>query len=130
MSCDVDTDAEIRADVLMMGMPPFMLDPSPPPFQCRPGSDPAGYYDEATQMLLEYDGDGDDASLPNSHGRTDVEGCCFWGRGALLTRGSVSVAFFPVHSTISFIIFLPTLSPAHVGIYTRVLSQCNYGKVS
>ena len=36
----------------------------------------------------------DNTTFLNSYGRTDVEGCCFWGRGALGTRGSVSILFY------------------------------------
>mmetsp|Transcript_8183 Transcript_8183/g.17747 ORF Transcript_8183/g.17747 Transcript_8183/m.17747 type:complete len:614 (+) Transcript_8183:76-1917(+) len=28
-----------------------------------------------------------DAPVPNQNGRTDVEGCCWWGRGTISTRG-------------------------------------------
>lgn len=85
MTCKVDTEAEIKADVPVTAVPPFLVDKQPPPpFQCRPGSAPAGYWDEATQKLIE------DGNIANSRGRTEIEGCSFWGRGALLTRGSVS----------------------------------------
>ena len=90
MTCDVDKGAEIIADVPVTGEAPFLLDVQPPPFQCRPGTDPAGYYDEETQLI-------EDTTLPNSYGRTDIEGCCFWGRGALLTRGSCNYGKLNFH---------------------------------
>lgn len=84
ITCNVDTEAEIEARTPLTTVPPFMLDARalPPPLQCRAGTDPAGYWDEATQTLQE------NATYFNSGGRSDVEGCCFWGRGALLTRGT------------------------------------------
>jgi hypothetical protein len=86
MTCGVDKEAEIRADTPVMAVPPFLVDGAshPPPFQCRAGTDPAGYWDEGTRTVY-------DDTIENSFGRTDVEGCCFWGRGVLSTRGSVSV---------------------------------------
>lgn len=98
MTCDVDTEAEIEASVAITAAPPFLLDaqPLPPPFQCRAGTNPVGYWDEVTSRLYE------DTTFFNSGGRSDVEGCCYWGRGVLLTRGTVSIVrmfvvslFFP-----------------------------------
>ena len=86
MTCQVNTDAEIEAKFPRTSVPPFLLnDKQPPPFQCRPGKDPAGYWDESTGKIV-----ADDTSFSNSNGRSDIEGCSMWGRGALLTRGSVS----------------------------------------
>jgi len=75
---------EIQADVPVTAMPPFLLDTNaqPPPFQCRPGKGPVGFWDEWSGMTFGT------TLYSNSFGRTDVEGCSFWGRGALLTRGS------------------------------------------
>lgn len=88
MTCNVNDEAEIVAKKPVTAVFPFLLDEQPPPFQCRPGSDPAGYWDETTQTL-------NDAEFPNSNGQISIEACYFWGRGAMLTRGSVSLALFP-----------------------------------
>eukprot|EP00571_Detonula_confervacea_P012972 CAMPEP_0172305388 /NCGR_PEP_ID=MMETSP1058-20130122/6691_1 /TAXON_ID=83371 /ORGANISM="Detonula confervacea, Strain CCMP 353" /LENGTH=1217 /DNA_ID=CAMNT_0013016979 /DNA_START=73 /DNA_END=3723 /DNA_ORIENTATION=+ len=91
MTCKVDTEAEIKADVPFTAVPPFLLDARPPPFQCRPGKTPAGYWDESTQTLV------DNTTSFNSYGREDIEGCCFFGRGALLTRGSCNYGKLNFH---------------------------------
>lgn len=72
-SCDVDPNMQITAVTAAPGAR------SPPPFMCKPGNDNAGYWDTNTGMPVV-------AAYSNTYGRTDVEGCCFWGRGALLTR--------------------------------------------
>lgn len=83
ITCNVDIKAEMQADVPGTAIPPFLIDMQPlPPFQCRAGTNPVGYWDAATDTLHENE------ALNNTNGRTDVEGCCFWGRGALLTRGT------------------------------------------
>eukprot|EP01082_Thalassiosira_pseudonana_P004651 g4370.t1 g4370 contig15:888758-891022(-) len=53
----------------------------PPPLSCAPsdGGYP-GYYDALTDTVVQ-------AAFANTRGRVDTEGCCWWGRGALLTRG-------------------------------------------
>ncbi len=72
-SCDVDPNMQVTAVTAAPGAR------SPPPFMCKPGSSNAGYWDTSTGMPVK-------AAYSNSNGRTDVEGCCFWGRGSLLTR--------------------------------------------
>ena len=72
-SCPVVSTMEVTAVTSAPGAR------SPPPFMCKPGSSYAGYWDTNTGMPVK-------AAYSNSNGRTDVEGCCFWGRGALLTR--------------------------------------------
>ena len=86
MTCKVDTGAEMEAEVPTTSLPPFLLDAQPPPFQCRPGNTGAGSWDENTQTLNK-----NDQTFSNAFGRTDIQGCCFWGRGILHTRGSVSI---------------------------------------
>ena len=55
-------------------------------YQCnKPWANPPEYCNE-------YDGQkagafNNDSPVPNSSGRTDVEGCCFWGRGVIQTTG-------------------------------------------
>mmetsp|Transcript_5106 Transcript_5106/g.9143 ORF Transcript_5106/g.9143 Transcript_5106/m.9143 type:complete len:114 (+) Transcript_5106:1-342(+) len=34
-----------------------------------------------------------DAAYPNAAGRTDVEGCCWWGRGVIQTSGEQVYCF-------------------------------------
>jgi hypothetical protein len=72
-SCPVVSTMEVTAVTSAPGAR------SPPPFMCKPGSSYAGYWDTNTGMPVK-------AAYSNSNGRTDVDGCCFWGRGALLTR--------------------------------------------
>ena len=56
----------------------------PPPFQCKPGTNDAGYWESSIGQLVQ-------GSYSNVAGRTDIEGCCWWGRGALQTRGPCSI---------------------------------------
>jgi len=83
MTCAVDTNAEMQAELPRILEPPFVVDTQPPPFQCKPGTTPAGSWDTTTQTL-----NNNDPTFSNSYGRTDIQGCCFYGRGAMLTRGS------------------------------------------
>jgi len=98
MECPVKTDMEITAttNAKWWGAPaPLYCGPKEKyPFtgfwdhskECnKPWADPPEYCDD-------YDGQqagGFDNSSPvmNSSGRTDVEGCCFWGRGVIQTTG-------------------------------------------
>ncbi len=54
----------------------------PPAFSCKPhdGSSFPGYYDLFDDVIVER-------AYSNSLGRTDVAGCCWWKRGALMTGG-------------------------------------------
>ncbi len=72
-SCGVDPNMKVTAVTAAPGAR------SPPPLMCKPGNNNAGYWDTNTGTPVV-------AAYSNSNGRTDVEGCCFWGRGALLTR--------------------------------------------
>mmetsp|Transcript_41604 Transcript_41604/g.88654 ORF Transcript_41604/g.88654 Transcript_41604/m.88654 type:complete len:164 (-) Transcript_41604:1132-1623(-) len=61
---------------------------APPPFKCRPGSGSgsyAGYWNTNTGTEIR------NTPYSNTVGRIDVEGCCYWGRGVLLTRGSCNI---------------------------------------
>ncbi|KAL7476052.1 hypothetical protein ACHAW6_001934 [Cyclotella cf. meneghiniana] len=81
-SCPVDTGMEITA-----------VDSSnavraPPPFTCKPGVGEgyySGYWDTTTGIEII------DTPYSSTTGRTDVEGCCWWGRGALLTRNVCNI---------------------------------------
>ena len=81
-SCPVDTNLEITAvdagaDVR-----------SPPPLECRPKSDEddfTGYWDSNIGAEVKI------SPYANSRGRIDIEGCCYWGRGVLLTRGNCNI---------------------------------------
>ncbi|KAL7548905.1 hypothetical protein ACHAWF_012182 [Thalassiosira exigua] len=77
-SCAVDPDMEITA----VSSSPFPR--APPPLECASGSGYAhrsGYWDENAGAVVESGG------YSNDLGRTNTEGCCWWGRGALMTRG-------------------------------------------
>ena len=59
---------------------------TPPPLNCFPRNAErtvTGYYDPELGRVVNKEGD----VIPSKAGRTDVEGCCYWGRGALHTRG-------------------------------------------
>jgi len=61
-----------------------------PPFTCRVRTidDGAeifpGYYDSVEGVVIQ-------SAYANTLGRTDVEGCCWWGRGVMLTRGRCTI---------------------------------------
>ena len=58
---------------------------TPPPFLCRPRDDDddhAGYWDGAAATHVRR------VPYPSALGATSVAGCCWWGRGALMTRGT------------------------------------------
>lgn len=68
--CSVDTNMKITA------VHKSPLRRSPPAFQCYPqtGENPfTGYFDFAKGVM-------DDRVIASVLGRTDVEGCCWWGR--------------------------------------------------
>ena len=81
-SCPVDTEMKTTAVDSGKGAR------DPPPFTCRPGSG-IGYYSGywATSTGSEIT----DTPYASVSGRTDVEGCCWWGRGALLTRNVCNI---------------------------------------
>jgi hypothetical protein len=81
-SCEVVTSVQITATSNSTDTS------APPPFQCKPGSGEgyfSGYWDAPNGPFVP------NAKYANDLGRTDVEGCCFWGRGALLTRGVCNI---------------------------------------
>lgn len=90
MTCPVDADTTKQASVPETSKPPYRLDPQPPPFECMPKSilPTSGFWEEPTNTLNNR------ISYPNSFGRTDIEGCNFWGRGVLHTRGSCNFGKF------------------------------------
>jgi len=55
----------------------------PKPFFCAPKTDEpyTGHWDYMTNAEVR------DAPAKNDRGRTDVEGCCWWGRGSIQVRG-------------------------------------------
>ncbi|KAL3797245.1 hypothetical protein HJC23_004537 [Cyclotella cryptica] len=84
-SCQVDTNMEIIA--ISSGNQVR----APPPFKCEAGRGEgfyAGYWDTETGTEVA------DIPYSNSNGRTDTEGCCWWGRGALSTRGICNIGKF------------------------------------
>jgi len=81
-SCQVDTSMEIYAVDAGTGAR------SPPPLECRPKTDEypfSGYWDSNTGKEVT------NSPYANSVGRIDIEGCCYWGRGVLLTRGTCNI---------------------------------------
>ena len=77
-SCPVVSSMEVTAVNSPIG------DSFPPPFQCKPGTSNAGYWDSSTGEIIQ-------TFYTNVAGRKDIEGCCWWGRGALQTKGPCSV---------------------------------------
>lgn len=68
-TCDVDPTMEITAVTSGNQVR------APPPFKCEPGNENAGYWDSSSGTAV------NDVPYSNTAGRTDVEGCCWWGRG-------------------------------------------------
>jgi len=82
LSCDVDDNMQVTA--VRSGNQLL----APPPLKCKAGSGEdvfTGYWDEISGRLIT------DAPFPNVAERTDIEGCCWWGRGALSTRGVCNI---------------------------------------
>ena len=63
---------------------------SSPPFFCAPTSTQpyTGFYEPISDKIVTKD------PFNNAIGRKDVEGCCFWGRGILLTAGVCHIGRF------------------------------------
>ncbi|KAL9186801.1 hypothetical protein ACHAXT_010521 [Thalassiosira profunda] len=74
MECDVDTSMEIR------GATHARWVGAPPPMYCADQRS-VGFWDHTTGL--------DDHDLPykNKGGRSDIRGCCWWGRGSMQIRG-------------------------------------------
>lgn len=66
------------------------VDVGAPPFTCGPRT-----YNGAYEVFPGYYDAVDDRVIPSAYsntlGRTDVEGCCYWGRGVMLTRGRCTI---------------------------------------
>ncbi|KAL7470586.1 hypothetical protein ACHAXS_010832 [Conticribra weissflogii] len=77
--CPLDLSMEIIAGGLEEGENNGI-----PPFMCKPKDGFVGFYDTVLKEV-------EDTVFSNSYGRTDVEGCCWWGRGVLLTRGRCTI---------------------------------------
>ena len=82
MQCTIDPDMTLQATT-------GPVRPNAPPPRSgapRSTSEPyTGYWDaDAGAELAPY-------PYANSYGRTDVEGCCWWGRGAIMSRGVCSL---------------------------------------
>lgn len=98
MQCEVDPNMDIRATTNSKWWG------APAPLFCGPKSvyPHTGFWDytmtchdpwaDPPQHCEDYEGQkaggfNNDSPTPNSSGRTDVEGCCFWGRGVIQTTG-------------------------------------------
>jgi len=91
-SCDVDVDMKMKAEPTHYYTQPTST--FPPPMQCYPRTvdEPyTGYFDPRVGGSIEII---QSRAVPNSLGRTDVEGCCWWGRGALHTPGTCAMGKF------------------------------------
>merc|ERR1719253_1437576 len=80
MACPVDTDMFITAVTSDRAFG------APPPLQCGPKEriPSTGYWDN------EEINEADKQAYANMNARVDVEGCCWWARGVLKTRGTCS----------------------------------------
>lgn len=79
MTCDINLDATMSAVSLFKNG-----NKTPPAFQCRPklsDEDFSGYWDSKTNEVTI-------SPYSNREGRTDLSGCCFWGRGVMMTRNA------------------------------------------
>eukprot|EP00984_Skeletonema_dohrnii_P017791 scaffold8175_cov172-Skeletonema_dohrnii-CCMP3373.AAC.1 len=92
-ACDVDMNMQMTAEpnhyYTTQQRTPF-----PPPMKCYPRTveEPyTGYFDPRDGGSVEVSRT---RAVPSSIGRTDVEGCCWWGRGALHTRGTCAMGKF------------------------------------
>jgi len=91
MACEVDPNMEIVATTNAKWWG------APPPLFCGPKSSfpTTGYWNSFAScsggVCDDYEGQKGgavvDSATPNSLGRTDVEGCCWWGRGVIQTTG-------------------------------------------
>mmetsp|Transcript_29769 Transcript_29769/g.54897 ORF Transcript_29769/g.54897 Transcript_29769/m.54897 type:complete len:635 (-) Transcript_29769:386-2290(-) len=82
LSCDVDENMQVTAVSSGTQMR------APPPLKCKSGSGEehyTGYWDTSSGREIT------DGPYANVAGRTDIEGCCWWGRGALSTRGVCNI---------------------------------------
>lgn len=85
MGCPHPVDTDMIA--VSSGFATSQMGRAPPPFSCRPKDGPndyAGYWNRR-------DGVSTKEAYANARGRVDLEGCCWWGRGALLTRGICNI---------------------------------------
>jgi hypothetical protein len=76
--CNVDVNMAITAATNPIGS-------TIPPFECQPkdnAADFTGYWDTELGLLNEEN------AFANRAGAIHNEGCCFWGRGVLFTRGT------------------------------------------
>ena len=82
MECPVDKNLNIQATTTPI------YPNAPPPLSCRPrnvSESYTGYWDVSTGEEV--------TTFPyeNAFGRTNIEGCCYWGRGAIHTRGVCNI---------------------------------------
>lgn len=99
MACDIDLDMEIIATTNAKWYG------APPPLFCRPKKNEDDFtgkwnygkfcnlgWANPPQFCSDYEGQKaggfeNDKPVANRAGRTDVEGCCWWGRGVIQTTG-------------------------------------------
>jgi hypothetical protein len=81
MECSVTSDMKVKASVSgKYADSLYEWYDFRPNFYCGPDEEYTGAYDPGTKVFQE-------GPFANRAGRKDVRGCCFWGRGALMTRG-------------------------------------------
>ncbi|KAL7541020.1 hypothetical protein ACHAXR_010560, partial [Thalassiosira sp. AJA248-18] len=78
MECPVV--ANMKATAVASGKYEKSLYDYRPNFYCGPDEQYTGAYNPSTMFY-------ESGPVANAAGRTDVSGCCFWGRGALMSKG-------------------------------------------
>jgi len=87
--CVVDTFMEVMAN-------DYNVEENLPPFMCKPrefnvGQEVyPGYYDTIDKVVIQ-------SPYANTVGRTDVAGCCWWGRGVMLTKGTCTLGKLDIY---------------------------------
>lgn len=79
MTCSVEVNASVSAVSLFENG-----NNTAPAFSCEPkrnATDYTGNWNSENGVIVK-------SAFSNRYGRIDIEGCCWWGRGVLLTRGT------------------------------------------
>eukprot|EP00804_Cyclotella_cryptica_P010088 CCRYP_018038-RD/>CCRYP_018038-RD protein AED:0.19 eAED:0.19 QI:308/1/1/1/0.81/0.70/17/2275/1193 len=80
-------DCEAKRSMRVKAVDKARFGGTPPELECYPRTEErtyTGYFDPAIGVR-------DDKVVESVSGRTDVEGCCWWGRGALHTKGTCNL---------------------------------------
>ncbi len=109
MECEVDLDMEIH------GVTYARWVGAPPPMYC--GNRQVGYWDHRTGL------EENEPPFKNKAGRSDVKGCCWWGRGGEL----IGAIFYLLSRKYGSSLIRPFFALREV---LQVRGVCNYGKLN